>query len=79
MDEIKEGDIVWYLHYPTVETKVLVKIKRVYLRSFTDPDYLVEEYLGIRPSWYTSHRKLKPLTPEEKLELATFGKILEVD
>ena len=81
MDEIKEGDIVWAVRRRNdlISGKLPVIIRHIYPSSVSDSTYFVERYPDLDRSWYTERQNLMPLTPEEKLELTTFGKILEVD
>lgn len=77
MDEFKEGDIVRVTKITT--GKSLVQVVRAYPSSVSQMDLMLTDYPHKKTSWYSSIMRLKALTPEEKLELATFGKILEVD
>jgi hypothetical protein len=81
MDEIKEGDIVWAVPegLPLDSDKLLVKIRKIYPSSEYGSTYLVERYPDRNRPWYTKRHRLNPLTPEEQLQLVTFGEILEVD
>lgn len=81
MDEIKKGDIVWVIpsKFDLVSDKLLVIIRLIYPSSVSDLTYFVEKYPDLDRSWYAVRQNIKPLTPKEKLELVTFGKILEVD
>ena len=79
MSQINKGDIVWVVSGSTVKTALLVRVRQVYPPSVTDPDYLVQEYPNFGRSWYATQQELRPLTPEEQLQLVTFGRILKAD